>query len=92
MLFLEHRGDYENIVAIEKSWNTFLQYCDQENLLTNDTIFLSETLDDNEISEQIHCRTNIAIILDDKIQFIPEGLFQIKKHQAQRYAKIYPFW
>ncbi|MFK7905110.1 MAG: GyrI-like domain-containing protein [Chitinophagales bacterium] len=87
MLFLEHRGSYENLAAIEKTWETLLEYCEQNHLLSDRTVYFSESLDDNEISDDIHCRINVAITLD-KENFEPEGLFQIKNHAPQKYAKF----
>ncbi|MEL7119134.1 MAG: AraC family transcriptional regulator [Bacteroidota bacterium] len=88
MLYLQHRGDYSNIKALEKSWDLLLAYCEQQKLLTDNTIFLSEMLDDNAISDQINCRTNIAITLDQELNFEPGGLFQLKTHSPHRYAKF----
>lgn len=87
MLFLEHRGSYSNLAAIEKSWEILLKYCEQNDLLSDRTVYFSESLDDNEISDEIHCRTNVAITLD-KENFEPEGLFQIKIHAPQKYVKF----
>ena len=88
ILYLEHRGDYQNAAAIEKTWNTFIKYCEKHQLISAETIFFSETLDDNEITDQFNCRTNVAIILEKPLGFVSEGLFRVKKHQTQKYAKF----
>ncbi len=87
-IYLEHKGNTQNIEAIEQTWNTFFEYTHQNKLPTNDSIFFSETLDDNEITDDFKCRTNVALILNEPINFALEGLFNIKKHSAQKYAKF----
>jgi AraC family transcriptional regulator len=88
MLYLEHRGDYQNAAAIESTWKTLIKYCEKQQLISAKTIFFSETLDDNEITEQFNCRTNVAIVLEKPLNLLPEGLFRVKKHQPQKYAKF----
>lgn len=88
MLYLEHRGNYKDFNTIEKAWDTLLTYCEKMNLLSYNTIYFSETLDDIEISDEINARTNIAIILDKAPSFNPDELFQIKEHGPQKYAKF----
>lgn len=88
LLYLEHLGDIENIVAIEKTWNILIKYCKRHKLISKKTIFFSEILDDNEITDSSNCRTNIAVILDKPLSFVPEELFQVKIHQTQNYVKF----
>jgi len=88
ILYLEHRGNYENLKAIKETWKMLVNYSLKKQLLTDDTCFLAEILDDNEISESINCRYNVAIILNKSLTFPPEGLFKIKTHQSQKYAKF----
>jgi AraC family transcriptional regulator len=88
ILYLEHKGNYDNIKAIEKTWNTFINYCDKKQLISDESIFFSETLDDNKITDNFQCRTNVALILRKPIDFIPEGLFQKKTHKEQKYTKF----
>lgn len=88
MLYLEHRGSYENIAAIKNTWTQFVNYLDSKNLLSGKSIFFAEVLDDNEIAESINCRYNVALILDKAISFEPEGMFLKKKHTRQKYAKF----
>ncbi len=88
LLYLEHQGNYQNIKAIEKTWDIFIKYCDKKQLISNESIFFSETLDDNEITDDFRCRTNLAMILQKPLDFVPEGFFQVKKHSAQKYAKF----
>jgi AraC family transcriptional regulator len=88
VLYLEHRGNYENIKAVKETWKMLINYAVKKQLLTDDTIFFGEILDDNEISEMIKCRYNVAIILDKPLSSPPEGLIKIKTHQSQKYAKF----
>ncbi len=88
MLYVEHKGRYDDIKAIEKTWSTFLKYCDKKSLISEESIFFSESLDDNQITEDFNCRTHIAIIIDPTEEFNPEGLFHIKEHAEQKYARF----
>ena len=88
LLYLEHLGDIEDVVAIEKTWDILVKYCKKHKLISKETIFFSETLDDNEITNSTNCRTQVAIVLDNQVDFNPDGLFQVKTHHTQRYAKF----
>ncbi|MFT6001839.1 MAG: AraC family transcriptional regulator [Flavobacteriales bacterium] len=87
-LYLEHLGDIGDIVAIEKTWAILVCYCKKHKLISKKTIFFSETVDDNEITDSFNCRTQVAIVLDKELDFIPEGLFLVKTHYPQKYAKF----
>lgn len=87
-LSLEYRGSYEDISAIKEMWEQLLNYAAKREVLTSDSIFMAEILDDNDISESIHCRYNLAIILDKPLPFEPEGLFKTQLHKRQKYAKF----
>ncbi len=87
-LYLEHKGNTQNIKAIEQTWNILFEYTHQKGLLSNDSIFFSENLDDNEITDDFQCRTNVALIIEKPIDFVLKGLFHLKKHAAQKYAKF----
>ena len=88
VLYLEHRGNYENLKAVKETWEMLVNYALKKQLLTDDTIFFAEILDDNDISETINCRYNVAVILNEPLSTPPEGLFKIKPHQSQKYAKF----
>lgn len=88
VLYLEHRGNYENIKAVKETWGMLVDYTLKKQLLTDDTIFFAEILDDNEVSETINCRYNVAIIMNESLSYPPEGLFKIKLNQAQKYVKF----
>jgi AraC family transcriptional regulator len=88
VLYLEHRGNYENLKAVKETWEMLVSYVLKKQLLTDDTIFFAEILDDNDISETINCRYNVAVILNKPLSSLPEGFFKIKTHQSQKYAKF----
>ncbi len=87
-LSLEYRGAYEDISAIHQTWEQLLAYAINKEILTDDTPVMAEILDDNEISESVHCRFAPAIILQNPDVITPEGLFNIKEHKRQKYAKF----
>ncbi|MEQ6124030.1 AraC family transcriptional regulator [Pseudotenacibaculum sp. MALMAid0570] len=87
-LYLEYRGIFSDNIAVEKTWEELLHYCEKENLISSNTIFLAELLDDNEICDSIHFRYNCAINLDRPNEIEPKGLFKVKKHKRQKYAKF----
>ncbi|TCI92790.1 AraC family transcriptional regulator [Tenacibaculum sp. M341] len=88
VLYLEHKGSHQNLKAIEKTWDRFIQYCDNKQLIFDESIFFSEIIDDNEITDDLQCRTNVAIILKKPLSFVPKGLFQVKPHASQKYVKF----
>ncbi len=87
-LFLEYRGAYENILAIEEVWNQLFDYTTTKDLLPNNPIFMTEIVDDTEISDHLKFRYNLALILNRPLSFEPDGLFRTKKHKRQKYAKF----
>jgi AraC family transcriptional regulator len=88
MLYLEHKGAYDNFSPLNDTWDQFLAYLKKKNLYSEQSILLGECLDDDEISDAIHCRYNLALILDRPLPFPLDGLFQTKTHQRQKYAKF----
>lgn len=88
ILYLEHQGDYQNITAIKQTWEQLVQYASKLDLIEEDTIFLAEVLDDEEITESIHCRYNCAIVLEKSLGLELEGFFRTKKIAPQQYAKF----
>lgn len=88
MLYLSFHGSYENIKAIEKTWEKLLKYISKKKLLNEETIFIAEILDDNQITETLKCRYNAGLILEKEPDFAPEGLFGIKRIESRKYAKF----
>ncbi|MFK7950323.1 MAG: GyrI-like domain-containing protein [Saprospiraceae bacterium] len=88
ILAVEYRGSYENFNAIDETWEKFFGYCESKNLLTDNSVFFAEILDDNEICDEVFCRYNAALILEKPLRFVPQGLFYTKEHRYQKYAKF----
>ncbi len=87
-IFLEYRGDYRNTDAIDKIWQKLEDYSLKNNLLHDNSIFLTEIIDDEKISDHINSRYNSAFILEEPIDFVPEGLFRTNTHKRQKYARF----
>lgn len=88
LLGIEYKGSYEDFEHIEKMWNHFFTYVEEKRLCNKDSIFVAEFLDDDEISDHINCRCNLAMILQEPLTFEPQGFFKVKKHYHQKYAKF----
>ncbi|HHC79156.1 MAG TPA: AraC family transcriptional regulator [Flavobacteriia bacterium] len=88
VLYLTYQGAYENINGIKKTWDQLVNYALKHNLLQHETIFFGEILDDNEITDTIHCRYNAAIVLEKELNFTIKGLFKTKHIEAQKYVKF----
>lgn len=87
-LSLEHRGLYNDVSAIKKSWKQLLDYALKKEILLDSSFFMTEIQDDNEISDSLNFRYNLGIRLNKPITFEPDGLFRVKKHKRQKYAKF----
>lgn len=87
-LCLEYRGLYDDMIGIKKSTKQLLDYALKKEILTDTSIFMTEIQDDNEISDRLNFRYNLGIILDQPSFLEPEGLFNIKSHKRQKYAKF----
>ena len=87
-IFLEYRGAWEDLSSIEKEWDKLIAYAGEKGIYSDASIFMVEILDDEEISEQINSRYNLALLLDRSLTFDPKGLFRTKVHQQQKYAKF----
>ena len=87
-IFLEYRGSYEDISSIDRVWKQLEDYAMEKALLSDQSIFMTEIIDDIEISDNINSRYNSAFILERPLNFIPSGLFRTKKHKRQKYAKF----
>ncbi|GAA4272215.1 AraC family transcriptional regulator [Aquimarina gracilis] len=88
ILYLTYQGSFEDIKAIKKIWNKLMKYAFKKELIDDDSIFLAEILDDNEITDQVHCRYNAGIVIESPLQFKPKGLFRTKIIPSQKYAKF----
>lgn len=88
ILYLEYLGSYHNIAAINQTWQDLENYAAQQQLIQDDSIFFAEILDDEAITSEIHCRYRAALVLPTPLDFLPEGLFQTKVLEKQKYAKF----
>jgi AraC family transcriptional regulator len=88
VLYLTYQGSYDNIKAINRTWDQLVYYALKQDLLKEETIVLGEILDDNEITDNVHCRYNAAIILENEIDFKLKGLFKTKHIETQKYVKF----
>ncbi len=88
VLYLTYYGSYDNFKEIDKTWNQLLKYAFRKNLIDNETKYMGEIMDDNEITPNLKCRYNAAIILKEKLDFKLKGFFQTKKIETQKYAKF----
>lgn len=88
VLGLEYHGPYDDFEGIKATWEKFLTYVDQQDLIRPNSIFLAEILDDEDITDKINCRYNVALVLEKPLPAAPQGLFQVKRLPGQRYAKF----
>lgn len=88
MLYIEYRGAYDDFKAIEEKWDALWQYAEKHGLINERSVLVAEILDDNEICDAIFCRYHAGLILDKRLKTNPQGLFRLKTHQPQKYAKF----
>ncbi len=88
ILYATYQGTFENIKGIKEVWNLLTNYALKNDVLDDDTIFLAEVLDDNEITDNIYCRYNAGVVIETPLQFEVEGLFRTKTIAPQKYAKF----
>ncbi|MCK8523274.1 GyrI-like domain-containing protein [Aquimarina sp. D1M17] len=88
IVYLTYQGSFEDLGAIKKVWDQLLKFASRKNLIDDHSIFLAEVLDDNEITDQLHCRYNAAMVLESPLSFTPKGLFRTKTIPPQKYAKF----
>ncbi len=88
ILYLTYQGSFEDIKAIKKVWDQLMKYAFKKKLIDDNSIFLAEILDDNEITDQLHCRYNAGIVIETPLNFEPKGLFRTKAIPQQKYAKF----
>ena len=87
-LFLEYQGDYLDFPKVDEAWNALTEFASSKNLITENSIPMTEIIDDEAISDQINSRYNCAFILEKPLDFEPEGLFRTKRHRRQKYVKF----
>ncbi|MEX0289079.1 MAG: GyrI-like domain-containing protein [Flavobacteriaceae bacterium] len=87
-LFLEYRGAFQDFLAINKEWDKLVDYAATKALLSDQSIFMTEIVDDTEISNTVSFRYNLALVLEKPLNFELKGFFRTKKHNRQKYAKF----
>lgn len=88
LLGLSYRGAYDNLEAIQETWEQLASYAAQLELLDEESIFMAEILDDDEITEHIHCRYTASILLEKPLSITPKGFFFQKTLPTQSYVKF----
>jgi len=88
VLYSQYRGSYENIAAMNELWERQIVHALKNNLLTPDTIYLAEILDDNEITSRLNCRYNAVISVDRNTENLEQGAFRRKTMSGGTYAKF----
>lgn len=84
-LYLTHYGNY-NAKSIDDCWEALVEYAYKNRLLDDDTRYLGEIMDDDEITKDENCRYNASIVLPAASSFEPTGFFRIKTIPAGKYA------
>lgn len=87
-LFLEYRGSFEDLKAIDASWDELIRYCTKKALLSENSIIFTEIVDDADISDALNFRYHFGLILEQPLSFAPEGFFRKKLHKRQKYVKF----
>lgn len=87
-LFLEYKGSEKNNKAIDNAWNEVIEFSMQNKLFPKEPIFMTEIIDDVEISDEIHTRYNFGHLIEGYPISELKGLFRIKTHKRQKYAKF----
>ncbi|WP_109301959.1 GyrI-like domain-containing protein [Aquimarina sp. AU474] len=88
ILYLTYQGSFENLKGIKQVWQQLMEYAFKNKLVDDNTICLAEILDDNEITDNVHCRYNAGIVIEPSLKIELEGLFRIKTIAPQKYAKF----
>ncbi len=88
ILYLTYQGSFEDINAIKQVWKQLMEYAFKKKLIDDDSIFLAEILDDNEITDSLNCRYNAGIVVETPLKFEPKALFRTKTITPQKYAKF----
>lgn len=88
VLGIEYKGSYQDTSALENKWDQLLKYAEAKGIINEDTIYLTEILDDDGITEQINCRITMAITIEKAIDFELEGLIFAKNIDGGKYVKF----
>ena len=75
-------------MALEEASEQLYNNLKDKGIASSRSIFMTEIMDDSEISDHIHLRYNLGIILERPLTAELSGLYRTKKHQRQKYAKF----
>lgn len=85
ILYLTHYGTY-NSTEIDDCWEALAEYAWKQKLLNDDTRYLGEIMDDDDIVKDENCRYNAAITLSADLSFEPTGFFRTKTVEGGKYV------
>jgi len=88
VLCCQYEGSYKNKDAMLALWDELIVFAAKQNLHTSSTLYLGEILDDEKITDNIHCRYNAAITLPEHSSVKPSGKFKIKQIDTGTYARF----
>ena len=87
-LFLQYRGNYQDHQAMDAQWEALFEYAEQHGLVNNQSLIMTEIIDDVEISDHINARYHLSLLLEKQLDFEPEGFFRVNQHRRQKYVKF----
>lgn len=82
---LTHYGSYASD-SIQDNWDELVSYATTQDLISEESSFFGEILDDNDITKDENCRYISGITIPDHSKFEPEGFFQIKDFSGGNYV------
>jgi len=85
---IEHIEAFDNHKLFEKSWEKLLRYAHKLKRLDDHSIIFGQILDDDQITDQIHCRYRSGLVLTKPLKKEPKSPFQVRRHAAQKYARF----
>lgn len=88
VLYRTYIGSYQSFSEIDAVWNTLLDYSYENDVLNNETIYLGEILDDDDITEDNKCRYNAAVVIPESLDLLHSKEFSIKTIPSQKYVKF----
>lgn len=75
-----------NVTALETHWEDIIEFALSRGLLLNETKYIGEILDDEEITPKQKCRYNCLISLPEKLEIEPSALLKVKIIPQQKFA------
>lgn len=84
-LYLSCPSVYD-IPIIETVWEDIVEFALEHRLLSDETTFIGEILDDEEITPKQKCRYNCLISLSENQDLEPSGFLKIKTITQQKFA------